>query len=172
MPFLTPFIGRKARAFFVFGLVLLFALSFFAIWLFSSSHLLFAAQNEQDKQELEQQLTALESEILNLESIVSDYQKQSKTLQGEIDLLNAKIRKLNLQIKATNLTIQKLDKEIEENQKNINTIEDSIDLNKNALTKTIQKIYENESANLLMVLLKNGTLSEFFGDINNWFELQ
>ena len=172
MPFLTPFIGRKARAFCVFGLVLLFALSFFAIWLFSSSHLLFAAQNEQDKQELEQQLAALESEILNLESIVSDYQKQNKTLQGEIDLLNAKIRKLNLQIKATNLTIQKLDKEIEENQKNINTIEDSIDLNKNALTKTIQKIYENESANLLMVLLKNGTLSEFFGDINNWFELQ
>lgn len=171
MSFSARFIGRKIRVFFLFVLISFFALSFFVVLPLSNNRL-FAAQNEQEKKELEQQLAALESEILNLESIVSGYQKQSKTLQGEIDLLNAKIRKLNLQIKATTLTIQKLDKEIEENQKDIVVIEDSIDLNKKALTKTIQKIYENESANLLTVLLKNGTLSEFFGDINNWFELQ
>ena len=65
-----------------------------------------------------------------------------------------------------------MDGEILKNKSKITTIEQSINLNKSALVKAVQQVYENESASLLMVLLKNDTLSEFFGDINNWFEVQ
>ena len=131
-----------------------------------------AAQNEAERKALEDQLFALESQIEEYEATITEYKKQGTTLKSEISSLNAKVQKINLQIRSINLSLQKLDGEILKNKSKITTIEQSINLNKSALVKAVQQVYENESASLLMVLLKNDTLSEFFGDINNWFEVQ
>lgn len=133
---------------------------------------LFAAQSEGERKALEEQLAELESQIAEYESTVENYKSQGRTLQSEIDRLDAEIHKLNLKIRSINLSLQKLDQEIKENENGIQSIEESIDLNKSALIKAVRSVYENESASLLLVLLKNSTLSEFFGDINNWFEVQ
>src|SRR3989344_4193749 len=131
-----------------------------------------AAQNDAERKALEDQLSALEAQIEEYETTITEYKKQGTTLKSEISSLNAKVQKINLQIRSINLSLQKLDGEILQNKNKITTIEQSINLNKSALIKAIQQVYENEGASLLVVLLKNDTLSEFFGDINNWFEVQ
>ncbi|MDP3901620.1 MAG: lytic murein transglycosylase [bacterium] len=133
---------------------------------------LLAAQNDDERQALENQLADLESQIAQYENTIESYKKQGSTLQAEINRLNAEINKINLQIKAVNLSLSKLSDEIVENNGKIKDIEYNISLNKDAITKSIQNIYENDDLSLLAILIKNSSLSEFFGDINSWFEVQ
>jgi len=137
-----------------------------------SNNQLFAAQNNEEREELERQLSELESQMSEYEATIADYKKKGNSLQSEIDRMNAKIRKINLQIKSVNLSIKKLDKEISENEGQVGSIEGTINLNKSALIKAIRKVNENENSSLVMILLQHATISEFFGDINNWFDVQ
>jgi peptidoglycan hydrolase CwlO-like protein len=132
----------------------------------------FAAQNEEERQQLEQQLEALEAQIAKDQEVLDKYKKEGKGLQSEIDRLTASINKLNLQIKAINLSIQKLDKEITTNQGKIQTTEEKIDQNKETLTRAIQNIYANENLSMIEILLRKPKLSDFFGDINDLISVQ
>ncbi|KKU83933.1 MAG: Membrane-bound metallopeptidase, partial [Parcubacteria group bacterium GW2011_GWA2_47_8b] len=84
----------------------------------------------------------------------------------EISALNAQINKLNLQIKAVSLQVTKLDQEISTTKTQITTAEEDIDLNRSALIKLMQRLYENERKNLAEVLLQSPRLSDFFGNLN------
>ncbi|MDP2696338.1 MAG: lytic murein transglycosylase [bacterium] len=131
-----------------------------------------AAQTDAERQELEEQLADLESQISQYESTVASYKQQGSTLQKELNRLNAQMSKINLQIKAVNLSLTRLDDEIVDNRGKITSIEDDIELSKSALTRAMQSVYENENVSLLAILIKNASLSDFFGDINNWMEVQ
>lgn len=143
-----------------------------AVYFGLSNNQLFAAQSEEERRALEQQLTELESQIVQYESTIEGYQKQGKTLQKEVDRFNAEINKTNLQIRAVTLTLKRLDQEVAETKSEIKSIEESMDLNKKALVKSLQKIHESDGATLLFILLKHSSLSDFFGDINNLFDVQ
>ncbi len=121
----------------------------------------------EERTQLEQQLADLEKQIQQNEDTITLYQKQGKTLQKDIDALNAQISKYNLQIKAITLTLSKLDGEIAVTQTDIQKTQTKLDSDRGALTKLIRKLYENDRAGLVAILLKSSQLSDFFGDMNN-----
>ena len=124
------------------------------------------AANAAERQMLENQLLELEKQIDQHEATIAEYQSQGKTLTKEISALNAQINKLNLQIKAVSLQVTKLDQEISTTKTQITTAEEDIDLNRSALIKLMQRLYENERKNLAEVLLQSPRLSDFFGNLN------
>ncbi len=131
-----------------------------------------AAQNEEERQELERQLQDLEAQINEYQATVNEYKKQGSSLQSEINSLNAKINKINLQIKSITLSLQKLDSEITVNEGNIKTTEDEIEENKKVLARSLQSIYANENLSIAEILLRKPNLSDFFADINSLVEVQ
>ena len=124
------------------------------------------AANAAERQALESQLLELEKQIDQHEATIAEYQSQGKTLTKEIGALNAQVNKLNLQIKAVSLQVTKLDQEISTTKTQITTAEEDIDLNRSALIKLMQRLYENERKNLAEVLLQSPRLSDFFGNLN------
>ena len=126
-----------------------------------------AAQNNEERAQLEIQLADLESQISEYEETILGYKSQGKNLKSEISRLNAKVSKINLQIKAINLSLKKLDRNIVDTQSQISQTEININFNKETLSQLLQNIYENEAENLIEVLLKNSKLSDFFGNLNS-----
>lgn len=138
-----------------------------------------AAQNgasieeaQQQRQALEEELRRLEEEMARQENTIKTLRTQGKTLQSEIAKLNAESRKLALQIQAVEFSLAKLNREITENTEQIGVTEGKLELNKSALTKTMQELYEQNSANLLEILLRSENLSSFFGDVSSLLEVQ
>lgn len=130
------------------------------------------SQNEEERRELEFQLADLENQISQYEATISEYKKQGTTLQSEINRLNSQISKINLQIKAVNLNLSNLDLEINDTQSQIVKTTSDIDLNKQSLSRTLQTLYENDTKNLVEILMTNPKLSDFMGDINNLMSVQ
>jgi len=130
------------------------------------------SQNEEERKVLESQLVDLESQISQYEATINEYKKQGTTLQSEINRLNSQISKLNLQIKVVNLTLSNLDLEISDTQSQIVKTGDEIFLNKQSLSQALQTLYENDSKNLVEILMANPKLSDFMGDINNLMSVQ
>lgn len=131
-----------------------------------------AAPTAEEREGLERQLLELESQIADYEANLSKLKLEGKTLQSEVDRLNAKIAQANLKIKALNLQLVNLDREIEVKRGEITVTEGKIGLNRDALTKTLQKMYETGNTSLVEVLLRNPQLSDFFGDFNNFLDIQ
>lgn len=128
--------------------------------------------NDAERAQLEAQLKDLQNQIDQYQGQITSYQKQGKTLKGQISVLNDKISKLNLQIKAVNLTLSDLDIKINETQVKIGVTESSILQNKQALSRLILNLYQNERVSLVEVFLKNPRLSDFFSNLNNLTLLQ
>ncbi len=124
------------------------------------------------RKSLENELAEYEKQIEEYEANIANAKKQGKTLKSEIDRLNSKIAQLNLQIKAVNANLKKLDEEIIVTQGKINITEKDIDFNKQALSKTLTNIYEEEDKGILEVLLANPKLSDFFTDLNSLLAFQ
>lgn len=143
--------------------------------IYDTPNKILAAQDstaEQEKEKLEGQLQELEKQIADYENNINQCQKQGKTLQGEIKKMEAEIAKLNLQIKAIGLNLEKLNGEISKTESKIGAAEENIDFNKQALSRTLRELHENESKNLAMIFLANPTLSDFFGNLNNLILVQ
>lgn len=157
-----------------------------AIWMMVFSYLVFgsvlapidsgqhslAAQNAEERQQLEKQLSELESQIDQYQGTIDQYRSEGKNLEGEIARLNAKVSKLNLQIKAITITLKNLDSEIEVNQSNISLTQSEINKNKTVLTRALQSIYENGNLSMAEILLANPSLAVFFDNINNLMGIQ
>lgn len=122
--------------------------------------------------ELEAELAELERQIEEQQKQVNTFKAQGKTLKNEISSLNSRIAKINLQIKALDLTIENVGKNIVETQRNITNTEQKIDIHKDALTKAVQNLYEQDQQGLVEILLANKELSDFFGSINEIARVQ
>src|SRR3989344_3815408 len=152
------------------ALVVLLSCSFFGAALAQNG----GGQNvtNEERQVLEKQLADLESQIAEHEATIQSLRTQGKGLQAEVNQLNVKVGKLNLQIRAVNVALEKLDREIVGNNAKIRSTEEKLGFNRNALTKAVQDVYENDQSSLLEVLLMNPKLSDFFGDVKNLIEVQ
>ncbi len=122
---------------------------------------------QQQRSELEAQLAELETQIAEHQKSIESYQKQGKTLSSEISSLNTKIDKLNLQIKAVNLNLTQLERDIVSTQKSISQTEDRMSLHRDAISKAVRNLYEADREPLLIVLMGNTKLSDFFGNVQN-----
>src|SRR3989344_1840781 len=138
----------------------------------NQNQLTLAAQSDEERQQLEKQLEQLEAQMDEYQATVDKYKTQGKSLQSEIDRLNAQINKLNLQIKAINLSLKQLSNDININQKEIGVTENKIDKNREILSRSLQRIYENGNLTVAEILLRRPRLSDFFADVSNLIEIQ
>lgn len=132
----------------------------------------FAAQNEEERQQLEKQLADLEAQMNQYQGTIDKYRSEGKNLEGEIARLNAQIGKINLQIKAVQLTLKKLNGEIVFNLEKISDTETEIGKNKIVLKRYLQNINANDDLTVVEILLKKPHLSDFFAEVNNLVALQ
>ncbi len=152
---------------------LLTTLAILTLFLQGGASFAFAQQETAaERTQLEQQLAELENQISQNEATIADYQKQGKTLSKDIAALNAQISKYNLQIKAITLTLSKLDGEIAVTQTDITTTQGKLDMNREALTRLMRNLYENDRLGLTAILLRSPKLSDFVGDVNNLMTAQ
>jgi len=126
----------------------------------------------EERRALEAQLKELEAQMAEQEETISAYQRQGRTLRGEIRQLDAQIAKIRLQVRSINLTLASLDKEIGTTSRRIQETEGEINNTREVIASTLQNIYENKNQNLLQIFLQNPQLSDFFGNLNDFFLLQ
>lgn len=131
-----------------------------------------ATPSPADRAELESQLKQLETEIAEYENTIASYKSQGKTLGTEISGLQAKISKLNAQVRVVTLSLAKLDDEIEANQENILSTEEKIEVSREAISNSLQYLYEGERESLILILLKNPRLTDFSSAVNAVLDVQ
>ncbi len=120
-----------------------------------------------ERQALEAQLAQLEKEMDGYEQQIADYKKKGNTLQSEIDRMNAQVTKLNIQIKSIMLTLKKVNGDIVTTTNQIGVTETQIDKKKRIIGEMVQNIYQSENQGVLLTLLANNDLANFFTDLNN-----
>src|SRR3990167_3860065 len=132
-----------------------------------TSYLLLAnvsdAQTDSERiAELQKQIEALEKEADLYRGNIASEQAKAKSLQGEISILNNQISKIQAQINITSKNIDKtrieilgLDSEIVDTQKRI-------EYKKDTIGRLLSEVYRQDNENLLLVLLKNLNISNFF----------
>lgn len=129
-----------------------------------------ADPNQRDA--LAQQLEALEREAAALDENIQEAQTQAKTLQQQIKLFDAEIKRRELEIKRLSLAIRKAELDIQAKAGGIKDLSARIAKNREALGQNIAELYAYDQENMLVVLAKNETISEFFSALDNIRDLQ
>lgn len=125
-----------------------------------------------DRALLEQQLDEVERQIYLYENTIEDYRKQGRSLRGEVKKLDAEVSKFNLQIKAINLSLARLDQDIAKNKGDIIITDEKLRFHQNALSATLQSLFEEDEVSLIEILLTHPELSDFFNNVDGLFALQ
>lgn len=131
-----------------------------------------AGTSDAERAQLESKLKDLEAEIADYEGTIASYKTQGKTLSNEIKSLQTKVSKLNAQVRVVTLSLEKLDQDIALNQESILTTEEKIERNREAISNSLQYLYEGERESLMLVLLKNPRLTDFSSAINAALDVQ
>lgn len=121
------------------------------------------AQIESKSQELTKIIAAQKKVQDDIEQAVGEQQTLSKELWG----ISSNVRQLDLGIKSSELTIEKLGLEIENLKYTLDKIQEETTEHKNAITDLVKEINEADKESLLVILLKNATLSESFSQVQS-----
>ncbi len=140
-----------------FSIVLLFTIYFL---LFTGSAI---AQTDTDRiAQLQQQIEELQKQAEQYKGNIAGEQAKAKSLQSEISILNNQISRIQTQIAITAKNIDKTGIQIEGLGKNIFDKQQSINYKKDTIGRLVLELYKQDNENLLLVLLKNLNLSDFF----------
>ncbi|MDP3727168.1 MAG: lytic murein transglycosylase [bacterium] len=124
------------------------------------------------RQSLQSQLEALEREAAALDREISKTQAEAQTLQQQVKLFNNEIKRRELEIKRLSVAIRQAEIDIQSKSASILELGRRIEKNRGILGRNILKLYEYDQENMLVVLAKNETLSEFFTTLDNIRSLQ
>lgn len=122
-------------------------------------------------QEKAQELQKINSEIQKTETDLNQTIIKGKGISRDISKLEANVRQLALKIKAGEITIDKLLLELQELNIGINEIKTAINAKKDGIAASLRLIQQKDAENLLMVLLKSGSLSDGVDEAQNIFDL-
>ena len=118
------------------------------------------------------EIDALEKEITTYQAQLNQIGKETKTLGNSIKELELTEKKLLTDIKVTenkietaNLNLEKLSFQIDEKSQDIG-------VNKDAISKIIRNMSENESATLIEGMLRNQKISDSWKEIDNYIKIQ
>lgn len=112
--------------------------------------------------QLQQQIADLEKEADLYKGNIASEQAKAKSLRGDISLLENQIKKIQTQISITSKTINKTKIEIDGIQGTIFDTEQKINYKKDTIGQLVLDIYKQDNENLLLILLKNQNISNFF----------
>lgn len=159
--------GVKKSAFFAKG-----ALAVFLAVSFLSPQFSLAQVDETRRQSLQSQIEALEREAAELDDSISAMQEESRTLERQVKIFNDEIKRRELEIKRLNLAVRQAELDIQAKIASINELTGRIAKNRAALGRNVATMYEYDQENILVVLAKNETLSDFFSSLDNIRNLQ
>lgn len=130
--------------------------------LLAANNLASAQSDDERISQLRQQIERLEKEAEQYRGNVASEQAKAKSLQSEINILNNQIKKLQTQISITSKNIDKTSVELEGLEENIFDTRQKINYKKDTIGQLVLDIYKQDNENLLLVLLKNPNISNFF----------
>lgn len=158
---------------------LIYNLALLGIFLFGASFSLFAyipatyADDSAAKRaQLEQQLKELETEANALDKNLQQVSSEKQTLANELTALNTEVKRRELEIKRIALVIKKTEIEIQNKTADIAVLSRRIDKNRDALASSLLVLYTYDQDNVFTILLKNKSLSDFFGSLNSLEKMQ
>lgn len=131
-----------------------------------------AQVDEVQRQSLQVQLDLLEREAADLDQKIAATQAESQTLEQQVKIFNAEIKRREIEIKRLTIAVQQAELDIRVKTASIAVMTRRIEKNRGILGENIAKLHEYDQENLLVVLAKNETLSEFFTAFDNIRELQ
>lgn len=118
-----------------------------------------------------QELKVINNEIANVEVSLSQTKAKTRGISEDISRLHANIRQLDLRVQAGELTVEKLRLELKELSINIQDIETSVYSKRQAVAASLRIMQQNDRDNLLVILLRNGSLTESVSEAQNIFDL-
>ncbi len=121
-----------------------------------------AQTDEERLLELQKQIAALEEQAQQYKSNIASERVKAGSLKSEISILENQIKKLQTQIYITSKNIDKTKIQIEGVQNNIFDTQQKIHYKKDTIGRLILSVDKQDHENLLAVLLKNKSLSDFF----------
>jgi len=124
--------------------------------------------NGKTDQELQAIAIQCDLDLADLNNKYSTTKQFSSQLQQGIADLNYKITKIQLEIKAKNAKIKQLGENIATTTQYIGQLSNRMDDIKKSIGKMLRDDYAMDDSSIINVLLSNGTLSNFFIDVDNY----
>ena len=118
-----------------------------------------------------EELNKLSSEIAEVEANLGRTKAKSQNISQDVSRLSANIRQLDLRVRAGEITVDKLRLELRELSLGIRDIQDGISTKKAAVAASLRVMQQKDTENLLVILLRNGSLAESVAEAQNIFDL-
>lgn len=128
---------------------------------------LFAGATLQDEIESRnRQIEEINRQIQEYEDQIQRKQGESKSLNNEISILNSKIAQIHSEIWGLSLSIDQTGSKIQQTVGKIKEAEETIDKHRLALGSFLRILDQTEQEDLLQIIVKNKSFSEFFNNLN------
>jgi len=114
----------------------------------------------------------LEEEIGIYEKEIEKTSTQAQSLQNAVKILDTSQKKINTEIKKTETSIAKTNLTIQELADEMNKIEEKINSNTQAISKTLNQIRQNDDKSLIENFLTGESISDVLDDYESISQLQ
>lgn len=136
--------------------------------LLSTCGQVFAAAPFELQQAISEKTKALQEVTNQLQTAsknLGDTEERSRTLKQELGRIDYSLKQLDLGIKSSELTIGKLELDISALQYDIKDAQDKTDSKRKTIQNLLRILQEKDHENLLLSLMKNGTISDILLEI-------
>lgn len=158
---ISPVIPSKRIPLFLAGLILFFV--FFSFLRHPPAA--YGQEATDKKQSLQSQIDSLQQEVDAIDADLAETRQQSATLSREVAIFNAEIKRRGLELKRMTLAIRQADVDIANKTAAVAVAEKDMERSRQVLAKNIRLLAAYDRENLLAVVMKNVTLSDFFRTI-------
>ncbi len=158
--------GFFSKKIFLSLLILFFSLFFQKSFAIDNPQQLKDAINERAKILLE-----INQKMLQAQKDLDATENKGKTFQNEIKQANYRINQLDLSIKSSEINIEKLGFEVKSLNYDIGKIGQQINIEKSGISQFLKEIQKKDSEELIIILLKNKSLSESIDKLKNISDL-
>jgi peptidoglycan hydrolase CwlO-like protein len=124
------------------------------------------------KQFCQNELNQLLSQVAAFEKQLSEQIKQTGTIKGDVAYLTSQINGLKTKIKSRSLVIATLKVSINEKSSKIKTLSEKIESEKQSLAQLIRKTNEADNENFVHLIFSDGTLFDFYSDIESYSSIK
>src|SRR3989344_1537546 len=123
---------------------------------------------EADKNYCRIELAQIEAQLNDLLAKQKEQQKHTGTLKGDVDFLNSQIKALQTKVKARALKIAQLKVDIKNKVTKIETLSEKIEREYESLAQLLRNTNESDNESTIHLILSNGTLSNFYSDLESY----
>ncbi len=151
------------------------SIGFIVIFAFASFGNALAATADEIRAQIDQknkELTDVNNQIKQTQVGLDKVENEKRTLSGDVKALDKTIGQLNLNIKSSQVSIEKLQLELQLLENKKTETENNISSQKEAISKLIKEIYQNDNENIFHMLLKGNTLADSLLEMQSLQDLQ